>query len=133
MNGTIDQPKQLIQQMDSPIEQHAAAVFLQMTPIAWDAIGSLNTGFNLEDVPDRLVLIQLTNDQEIRVPPTILVNHKDVSGLFGNRQNLVELIGIHRYRLFADHMLTRPQSSDRDFFMRIIRCRNQNRFDVAIL
>ena len=99
-------------------------MLLQMTPVAWNTVRPLNAGFNLKNLPNRSVLIQLANDEEVRVPPPILVNHKDLARLFRHRQNLIQLFGIHCYRLFANDMLASPHRADRDFLVRIIGSRD---------
>ena len=119
--------------MNPPIQEHAATVRFQMAPVTRYTIGSLNTGFDVEDLSDFSVLVQIFDHLKITVPTAILMDHK-YAALF--------LCGIHYFRqlfagqchgLFTNDMFSCLQRLDSDLFVHIIRRCNQYGICTSII
>ena len=97
----------LIEQVDAPIEHHAAAVHLLIAPVAGDAARALNTGLDTEHPTQLVVVKNLSDTLVIRVPASVLVDGEKLAVFFGRGYHLLELFAAERHGLLGDNVLAR--------------------------
>ena len=111
--------------MNPPIQEHAATVRFQMAPVTRYPIGSLNTGFDVEDLSDFSVLVQIFDHLKITVPTAILMDHKYALVFLCGMHYFRQLFAVQCHGLFTNDMFSCLQSLDSDLFVYIIRSCDQ--------
>ena len=111
--------------MNPPIQEHAATVRFQMAPVTRYPIGSLNTGFDVEDLSDFSVLVQIFDHLKITVPTAILMDHKYAPLFLCGMHYFRQLFAGQCHGLFTNDMFSCLQRLDSDLFVYIIRSCDQ--------
>ena len=111
--------------MNTPIQEHAATVRFQMAPVTRYPIGSLNTGFDVEDLSDFSVLVQIFDHLKITVPTAILMDHKHALVFLCGMHYFRQLFAVQCHGLFTNDMFSCLQRLDSDLFVYIIRSCDQ--------
>ena len=111
--------------MNPPIQEHAATVRFQMAPVTRYTIGSLNTGFDVEDLSDFSVLVQIFDHLKITVPTAILMDHKHALVFLCGMHYFRQLFAVQCHGLFTNDMFSCLQRLGSDLFVYIIRSCDQ--------
>ena len=124
--GIRIQQQRLIQQMDTPVQNHAAALFRLLTPVAGDTVRAMNTGFNSEYRAQFALCQNLFDRQEVLVPTTVLVHRQEFTGAFRRLHHGLKISGVNGNGFLADYVLTSFHCLNCQRPVQIIGCRNQH-------
>ena len=115
--------QRLVEQVDAPIEHHAAAVRLLVAPVAGDAARALNAGLDAEHLAEFVIREDLLDALEVRIPASVLMDGEELAVLFGRGYHLLKLLLAQRHGLLGDNILARRHGGYGYFFMYIVgRC-----------
>ncbi len=70
----------LVDEVDAPVEHHAAAVFFLFAPVAGNAERTVDARLDGIDVAEVAALIYVAHDEEFAVPTAVLMNGKEFAG-----------------------------------------------------
>ncbi len=84
-----DHHHQAVQQVNAPVEHHAAALGLDAAPVAGNAPGAMVAGFDVEHVAHQLFLVDLLHNQVVLVPAAVLPGIEHHAGLLLDFQHIL--------------------------------------------
>ena len=116
--------------MNAPVIDHSASINPIAAPAMQGTSGALDACFDGIRRADGAVRYNLLHNPVILVPSSVLMNGKQLSRLLRRCYDFLQLLRIHGYRLFTDHMLSRAQGRNRQLLMKIVR--NRNGYDVNL-
>ena len=116
----VDHLERLIKQMDAPVENHAAAVFGFLTPIAGDAAATEDGRFDSEDGTESTRFDNIASCKIIFVPTAVLVDRQEHSGGIGDGRHCREIGTGKRYWLFADDVFPGTEGFDCERLVKIV-------------
>ena len=122
----------LVEQMNSPVEDHAAAVFLFLPPAGWNAPRALNARFNPEDPSELIFIDEFFHGQIIFIPASVLVNGKQLSRSVSRRRHLIKRRHRHFDRLFTYDVFARLKRLYDKLLMVVVRNSYNDRFHGAV-
>ena len=124
----------LVDEVNAPVQDHAAAMLRRAAPVTGNAPGSVYTGLHAVHLPQITAVINVAHEQEFAVPAAVLVNREQSVVLVGcikhflqigrgKRHGLVHIVG-HRdghkiHRRVAQQRLERRVRVDPVFLRRL--------------
>ena len=100
----------LVDEVDTPVQNHAAALGGILTPVPGDTAGAVATGLDVVHGAQLTALVDVPHDQKLTVPAAVLVDRKELAGGLGGVDHLLEIGGGQGNGLLADDVLARGQS-----------------------
>lgn len=112
--------QQLVDQMNPPVVEHAAACHRVSPPAEANAPLAVNAGLDGGDISDFSALHGLTGHEIIFIPTAVLMNGKNAACLFGSGNDLFQLIRIHGDGFFAHNVFSGLQAGNGQLGMDVI-------------
>ena len=98
-------PEHLVNQMNAPVVQHAAALVLVYMPVVHIAVKAVQHRFHRVHAPQRASVEHFLRNAEVLVEATLLVHGKGDAVLIAALLHGVKVRQRKRYRLFTQNML----------------------------
>ena len=110
----------LVDEVDAPVVQHAAAVFLDASPVGGNPAAAVDAALDVDDLADLAGIVDLLHSEGVHVKAAVLVNGEDLPGLVRRGDHALQGFHGQRHRLFGDHVLPGLQSRDGDFLVHVV-------------
>ena len=126
----VRQKQELVQQMDAPIQQHAASRLLCAAPVARDALRALHTAFNVKGRPSAPLWMHSRTMQKSLSQRRFWCTVNSIPACSLDGDNIQQVPAVHHHRFFAQNVLARVHCRDGKRLVKVIRHRKDNRVDV---
>ena len=123
-------PHQLIDKVNAPVVQHAAAVLLFTAPTEHYSTGSMQSGLDGIHLSQFPGIKDILNDPEVLVPTAVLMYGEEFPVATSRGNHLIQLVHVQSGRLLADDMLAGIRRGNADLHVTVVRHGNQNSVDV---
>ena len=97
----------LVDEVNAPVQDHAAAMLRRAAPVTGNAPGSVYTGLHAVHLPQITAVINVAHEQEFAVPAAVLVNREQSVVLIGCIKHFLQIGRGKRHGLLADDVLSR--------------------------
>ena len=115
-----DDAHDLVDEVNAPVQDHAAAMLRLLPPVAGDAPGAVDTGLDMVYLPQFSAAVDVPHEQKFPIPPAVLVNREEAAILVGRIDHLLQILGAQRDRFLADDMLARRHGLDGQGLVQVV-------------
>ena len=130
--GIRHHKQDLVDQMHTPVVDHAAAVFFIQMPFVHVSVAGMQLGFNRKNIAKESFIICFFHGQHILVPAPVLVRGEKDSCLLAGCLHLIELLHTHGSGLFGNNVLPGFGGLDAHFLVQIVGNGQDNGIDLRI-